>query len=506
MEVRALYEGGAKLLRNDAILEHLFPRHLGEHQKVYEERKKRAYYVAHLSTIVDHVTAGLATDPVKVSAEPAATDPFYADLVADVSPPGGMVCPLNKLMHRQATTALLHQRAWTLVDLPSMPPNYSPQSEAEQVAAGALDAYFVAMPPECVLDWRADQDGRLYWLMTAKVECVRESPYDSRDRMVETYTAYTDENWVQWEVSYRKDATGDDGRPGENKLIAPKATGKHSFGAVPAVMLEVPPGLCAGDKLSSLAREHFNKRCALSWAEYKSLYSQLYEFLASEWDGGMTLNEHQADPNRATRGRRGPGYVQERGKDDRAEYVGPDTAAFSHALASSQQTADDMYRVLYQLALAQDTSGAMIRRSADSKKLDGTATMVVLTALGEHLRHHVEALFRLAAAGRKDPERLWKASGYENFDPVALQQSLEEAIGLEGISIPSPTFQRVYKRNLAKQVLGDTATPEEIAAIARELEQNITGDMYAMPALMSAAREKADDDADDDAEIEEVTP
>jgi len=63
-EIRALYEGGKALLRNPEIFNKIFPRHADEPDKIWQERKRRAFYVNHLSTVIDLIVAGLACDEV----------------------------------------------------------------------------------------------------------------------------------------------------------------------------------------------------------------------------------------------------------------------------------------------------------------------------------------------------------------------------------------------------------------------------------------------------------
>lgn len=508
-EIRALYRGGRALLHNREVLRRVFPQHIGEEDQVYEERCKRAFYVGHMSTIVDHIVAGLATDPIKMDV-PKGADDYYRALADDVSAPGGRRMTLASMLKNTATDALLLERAWTLVDLPQEAPN-PPASELEQRQSQSIDPYFVPVPTECVIDWRADDDGSLAWVMVHTTTRTRESISDDRSLVVEEYTAYGPENWVTWRVAYDAEGHGERKRPADDDMIAPWAAGAHSFGRVPLVEMRVPSGLWAGDKLESLAREHMNKICALSWAEIKSLFQQLYEFLAPEMGGdAMTLNEHQADVHRAVRQKRGPGRVQTRGDQDKAMYIGPSTDSFTHALESTKRIAESMYRVLFQMALAEDNSGAVIRRSADSKKLDHTATNVVLQSLGELLRLHAEALYELAACGRGDVDAAGcsmvaaNAGGYKHFDPAAVADSIEEALGVDTLSLPSPTFQRLYKFNLAKQLLGEAATEADLSAIRREIEANISAEEMEPVARGVAVDEPEDDDTDEEQDDEQA--
>ena len=73
------------------------------------------------------------------------------------------------------------------------------------------------------------------------------------------------------------------------------------------------------NKIESIARELLNKRCALSWAEFKSLYPVLYEFMQDE-DPEACAGGVAEDNDRAVNQTRGIGYVQERAEKDRAEF------------------------------------------------------------------------------------------------------------------------------------------------------------------------------------------
>jgi hypothetical protein len=492
-ELRALYEGGKALLRNPKVLDRLFPRHGGETEKVYQERKRRAFYVSHLSTVIDHVVAGLSADPIELALGDAAPSSFYRDLFADCSPPRGRERSVHELVLEQLRSALLCGFTWTLVDLPTMPPDWSPQSEAEQEAAGALNAYAAPLRPEAVLDWDADADGEVYWTMVCSKSCRRPTPYEKRDKVREEYTAYDAEGWTRWVVEYEKGKP-----PNEDAMISPESRGRHSFGRTPIIRLELPAGLWAGNKLHSLAVEYLNKSCGLSWAEYKALYSQLYEFLAPALGGIDTpVSEHQSNPGRAQTSARGPGWVQVRGHEDSAMYVGPDTGAFAHAGDSLKRLAEDIFRVMYQMALAEDNSGAVIRRSEGSKQLDHEATEVILRALGREGRRHAAATVNTIAIGRRDPDG-WVASGMDDFHGVDLGAEIDRAMGLETVPIPSATYQRARKLRLALADLGDEATDEIREAIRRELEEAITQDSLAGPMVELGTPSEPPDETPED--------
>ena len=68
-------------------------------------------------------------------------------------------------------------------------------------------------------------------------------------------------------------------------------------------------GMWMGNKLHSLAVEYLNQSCGLSWAGYKALYSQLYEFLRPSAPGLEEPIDEQAAKQRQ-KGARARGAAQ----------------------------------------------------------------------------------------------------------------------------------------------------------------------------------------------------
>ena len=89
---KALYAGGKKLLGDHMIMKEIFPKHREEHDEVYAERKKRAFYVPYAGEIIDHIVAALIAQPITMTTEGQGDDawPDYYDLFyKDTSTPNG---------------------------------------------------------------------------------------------------------------------------------------------------------------------------------------------------------------------------------------------------------------------------------------------------------------------------------------------------------------------------------------------------------------------------------
>lgn len=502
-ELRSFYEGGKRLLGDDALLSRVFPRHRDEEERVYRQRKARALYVSYAAEIVGKIVADLSLDPLALStggdAESNVWTEWYDEFFRNTAPrSGGVIRSLGDLVRGQVLEAMQVRRAWTLVELPSLDASRF-SSRAEQEQAGALDAYAIPLEAECVIDWEHDTDGELEFAMLNFQDRKREGISSSRGMVRERWIWYTRTDYRIFETTYKV------GEPPDERDIVPEVqSGRHSFGRVPLVELCVPCGLWAMDKLHSLAREHFNKRSALAWAEFQSLFQELYEFLAPpRTSAGVTINEAQEDSDRHISQRRGQGFVQKRGNEDDARFVGPPTDGFAHALASTKEIRDEMHRVTHQMALTVDNSGAALKRSGDSKRMDAAATTVILEAIGDLARKHANEVLSLVSVARGESQLKgkWACTGMARFDVADSTAVVEEGQGVKLLEIKSETFQRRYQLKVAKAVLPDES-PETIQKIEEELENNITSELMEesdnADTMASKAMRPADDEGDDE--------
>lgn len=488
----ALYAGGRTLLDDKEVMKEVFPPHNKEDADVYKERCRRAYYIPYAGEIIDAIVASLTAQNVTLTSEPDVMgrserpeptgeivggkpytqkpdkENFYREFVEDCSPPGGKRMSLAGLLREQVQTALVKRTAWTLVDLPVAPPDGYPSAEAEE-AADARRAYACPIDPENVRDWEEDDAGELVWALIRHQSTRRGGLTESRGKVRETWTYYTTEGWARYVVEYEEGK-----EPKDDLEVKLDAEGVHSFGRVPLDRLTLPEGLWAMGKIESLAVAHLNKRNALSWAEFKSLFPVPVAYLSAP----DPLNPATEDDARATNQRHGPGYMRVMAEKDKMEYFGPPTESFAMAKEDLDGLRDEMHRVLHHMALSVDNSGAALQRSAESKSIDQAAASVVLKALGHYAREHAIRVMQLAQAGRKDPAAEWSAHGMDSFDDVPLEVLVNIATLLEAIQLPSATFHQRQKMALIKKILGQDATDEDLEIIKDELEQNIPQDAF----------------------------
>lgn len=476
--LRAFHDGGESLLADDAVMSDVFPRHREEHDSVYRERKKRAFYLNYAGEIVGYIVSQLMAERLVIESDAESLPDFYRGFLEDVSAPGGERCSLHEFMRGRVLEALICKKSWTLVDLPQNDP-VAYASLGDQERAGALNAYLVPVATESVIDWEQDEGGELTLGIVYTTHARRLSVSGDRSRVTHRWDVYTRDRWKRYEIEPEPGKKLDDRTP-----VPLVAEGAHSFGRVPLVPLCLPGGLWVMNQLESAAREHFNKRSALGWGETQALLPELYEYLGPEVGGlGTPIGEAQQDPSRALTSRRGQGYVQVRGAGDKAEFVGPDPAAFTAARESCRELRDEMHRITYQMALTVDNSGAALKRSGDSKAQDRAATTVVLNALGAIVRRYSEVLMDMVSAGRREGELVgqWHAKGLDQFDGLAASEVISQAEAVELIKVPSETFQRRWKMKVVKACLGEDLTPDDAEAIETELDRNIMPEQLTEP-------------------------
>lgn len=468
VRLRALYEGGMSLLQNTALLAEIFPRHRKELMGVYKERCKRAIYIAHASEIVDFITASLSADPIMMSlAGKEGIPDWYSVFANDVSAPGGDRMPLSALAREQATAMLIGRTAWTRVDMPK-PGEFA--TLGDQVRAGALDAYAVPVPAEVITNWKQSSPGALEWAVLYDCDTPQAKWDTERDTIVDTWTVWTASGWAKYQI---KRKIGE--KPDPDKEVQLFDQGDHTFRRVPLVRTSVPKGLWAMDTLESPAREHFNKRSALAWGELMSLLPELYEFKGPE-ETSEPISGAQEDANRSTDQERGPGYVQERGHQDKAAWIGPSPEPFKETRLSLAELRDDMHRVMHMMAMSVSQNTTALGRSAASKQEDRATTNVVLTALGQYIREHMVGVYNMVSRGRGDADLIdqWQAEGASEFESDSGDAIIDRATKLADVQVKSPTFQQDVQLDVAKAWYGDRGTDQDkLDLVEKEIRANV---------------------------------
>lgn len=491
--LRALLKGGRDLLKDDAIMARVFPKTALEGDRSYQERKDRAFYEPIFAMVINMILAGLAQDPLIFDDEsgPSGTadtkkelDEYWAGLMSDSTPP---TVPQKKTwdetMREICGEAISCEFGWVLAEMPKYDPALG--SLAEQEQAGKLRAYLVPYRADQVLDWSV-KDNRFVWVKTYSSEMRSEDPSQPRKYTTHTWRIWDDNEITTYELTLDRDSRDKSGKPWQDDdLVAPlEQPVPHSFGEVPWRCFDAnnpgEPSLFVGGQIESLCRALFNASCNRDFLTTRALLQQLYEFLGPDMPGPDTpIATAQENPNRASRsmGTRAPDIVQIRGQDDDARYICPDIGVLGAIGTSTADIREAITRVTGQLALAADTTGAMIKRSGDSKAQDKAAQKILLGAIGTRLRSFAKSCAELLALGRGDKkDSVPPMRGYENFDAMDTSAIVEQHVALSTAPINSAAFQVESAMRVVGAVLGDAVPPQLLSTIREQLEEVHTQD------------------------------
>lgn len=486
-----LYVGGFRMAQN--AKRHI-TRIYGETEERYRDRVASTAYLNYFGQIVDYFAASLFAQELTLT--PAADaelehtvgsvpdDDFFEAFADDCDLRGTR---FTELLRHVLTTALCKRTAYVCVDMPER--NVEAASRAEEEALGLTRAYAYDLENEQLVDWHHDDDGHLVWAIVHRCQVERASPESGRDEEVETFKVWrrSPEGVVSWELYECRHRQGD--RPKNEELVALIAEGTTSFQRIPIIKLELPVGLCIGDKIALVAREHYQRRSALNAAQNKSLVSLPVARLGPEISamGSALPSERQQDPFRADDpvGRfQAQGFIV-LGKDDSIEFAEPKGTAYDLVDKQIDALKDELFRVVHLMAASVGNDSNTMRRSGESKKQDRYAETIVLRALGQLVKAFAVEVYEIMAEARGELV-VWSAHGLDNFDFDDRADLMNEAVQMDLVSIPSPTWSRAYKTQMAFRLIPNLP-PETQEQIRKEIAANLTSEVE-MTALMRGDR------------------
>ena len=475
-ELEDLYKGGYAVMRR---ADYYLPQLVGEGEARHKERCALATYQPYFGQIVDQFVADVfekqfSVTPQADAQNPATpgedtTDDFYTEFAKNCDRKG---LPFEHLMQHALRTALVHRRAVVVIDAPSADSELA--NRAEEEAAG-LDVYAYECPVEQLIDWEQGEDGNLEFAIIRVCECRRSGPLGKRGRITEKFTVWTDDGgvvrWDRYEISYEPD------QPPKSEDMCQRVAGgvAAGFDTIPVCIFRLPEGLWVGNKIGPQSLEHFRRRSSLIGSENRSLCAIPYVGLGSELGapGGVLPSGAQQDE---TRGRDPVGHFRRQGylvlgADDKVGFAEPSGACYALVHDQLKELRDDMFAVNHQMAASVRPTTTALGRSGLSKQQDQDATTRVLSALGQHVSEFGTKVYDRVSAARDDDIK-WAGHGLDDYHSYDRESVLEEATSLDLVQIPSPTFRKKHKFEVAKRLL-PSATPQELDVIRDEIEQGV---------------------------------
>jgi hypothetical protein len=503
-ELTDLYRGGYTIAKNP---QRYLPRMVAENEHRYQERIKSAGYLSYLGQVVDYFTASLFAQELTVKPAMDADDADTPGTMPDPSCYGAFEGdadlrgnPFSHLLREAFTEAILKKRAVIAVDFPRI--DDAPATRADEQAIGADRPYAVNVSIEQLIDWEEDDRGGFVWAILQRKYVTRPSPSETRGLVVEDFKVWTRTDgvvsWSLYRVEYAPEKP-----PQDKDVIACVDSGVTSFGRIPLIVLEVPDGLWVGNKIGTLAKEHYQRRTSLVSAENRSLVAIPVAKLGSEMSaiGAALPSEAQQNPNRGhdpVTAFKAAGFMTI-GKDDSIEFVEPIGAAYTIVDKQLETLKDEMFRVVHQMAASVGNKAGAMGRSGHSKQMDRAAEAIVLGAYGSIVRAFAKKIYETISEARSE-RVVWNTYGLDEYESEDRETLMAEAMQVDSVSIPSKTFKKTYKTQLAVKLITN-ASPETMDTIRQEIEEGVESEagiheLMRLAPPMALPAEPDGDDAD----------
>lgn len=501
-ELDDLYTGGYQILKN---ARRYLPQMVGENSDRYKERLAHASYIPYFCEIVDYFVSNLFNQDLTVTPPSDAENPetpgvfpdpkYYSHFARNSDRAGTPFAEVIKLAFRDS---IIYKRGVVTVDFPSK--ENLATTMADEDLMGLADAYVIYRPSCDLRNWKKDHFGNYLWCVLKKSEETDYNPLSDKSVCKDVFKVWRMDQdgyavWEEFTIEYDEKSP-----PQAKSEVSLTDSGKTKFKAIPVTILEVPDGLWVGNKVGTLAKEHFRRRSSLQSAESKSLHAIPVAALGSEIGsfGGALPSEAQTDPHRGDDpvGKfERQGYLVT-GHEDSVYFAEPTGTAYQLVDRQLSELRDEMFRVVHQMAQGIATShGGALRRSGLSKMKDAEATVIILGEYGRLVRRFSERVYKTISEARGE-DVTWVGRGLDTFEVDSRQEVIDEAIKIDLVNIPSQTFKTEYKTQLAYQILGNThaniqqAIREEIRD-GVETEFDITDALKKQGLLPSMVPQKA---------------
>lgn len=444
-----LFEGGDRFRANVAKY---LTQHDMEPLALYKKRCASAYYLNYCARIVNFFASALMSCPPSLKSEPEQVDAWWESFREDAD---GRGTDLVMLARDFLVRALVSQRSYLRVEFPSASSLPAGATLADADRAGARSARLVAVPTECVRNWKRNPDGSFVWVL--EHECVEELEDldDEEPTITETWTQwYADGRARRWQTRHTSRT-----KPQSSSDVPEVEPPANPCGAIPLIELALKPELCVLSHVAEPQLEHFRKSNALSWSIDKTCYAMPFFHIKSA----------KKPPTM------GAGYYGILGVDEKVEWPAPPSAPFEVIRNNIADLVQEIHRVAEQMALAVDNSkAAAVGRSGDSKAADHEATETVLKAYGQALRDPIERALDLVARGRGESID-WDVAGMDVYDLADAKTLTEMALASDPLQIPSPTHRRELLKAVSRAQLPHLAEDTR-QKIEREIDAGVNAE------------------------------
>lgn len=500
-KLQALFTGGYAVLNR---AKDFLPPMVGEAAVRYQERLGLAAYNNYFGPIAGmfaallfgqelHVAPAKDTDgDGDADKDLPSAPPFYGDFAKDADLRGNKFAQVLKEVF---LSTAVKGKGFLAFDSKALDDREREAivSRADEERVGADRIYAYPLVIDCVLDWEKDDDDRFSLVVINKCYRRRESVASTRSSQYEEFKVWVMVDGVAKWTLYRTEKYDPKEPPKPTDLIPMVGEGVTSFTRIPIMELTFPDELWIGNKLGPMNLEHFQRRNKLVAAMDKSLFELPVTKLGSSvYDDGKPAPDVADDENRGSdpRGRLSSLGYMVLGAQDEFDFKGPSGIAYTITDAQLKDLIDEMYRVAHQMAQSVSATRQALARSGTSKQADNDAMSIVLNEYGRLVRDFSRRIYEAISEARGE-KLMWQPHGMDDYALADRATVITEAAQLDLIPIPSETWKRAYKTEIAFQ-LTPNLDPETKEIIRKEIVEGVSGEESLRVSVLEKDQEIAD--------------
>lgn len=425
-----LYAGGAEMEQEAA---RFLPAKPAEDARIYAARLAQFVYENNFGTGIGYYESFVFRDDPLVSISPelvSEQQTFYSDFQSNADGSGRSFVDVFRALFRDL---LLYRTAFALLDLPPRDGTLGPQTLEEERTSGRVRPRLFSVAPTQVINWGIE-DGRLSWAVVHSAQYSNHLLGTTDSKLLRRWTIYTATDFATYE-----EAPVVAGSAQSASLVH---SGRHAlakYNIVPLQRIDIPAGWWIGNRAQPTAKAHIR-------------LSNVHDFSLFMGALAVPVVITDADVNSLTHSE--TGFVK-LPSDSKYEFAEPRGVAWQHLADRVQTLRHEIFRSMYLISQARDTSATAAAQSGVSKEQDAAPSCDFANGLGDVLRAAQQetlrrvALIRAATGFPGDAKLRFTVSGYV-FEEGVAESEVATAQALLDAGVPSETFRKsVYKRLVA---------------------------------------------------------
>lgn len=382
----------------------------------WEERKCISRYTNYVGGMFDYFVQSVFKDDPELVGK----SDYWAKLSIDADGNGN---PLSTVLRCALLDTLIHNRTYLSLRIPTV----AAANKGQQRAAGGLDPQIDFLCASDVDLWDYDKK-RLAWVRTYRKDAYRTKAFGNANQTRELWTYITDTDLIEYEIVY-----SNDDKPRPETLVKRKPARPHGFKRLPVIPIQISADLWAMQRLEDPVLALFNRESAITWLLNNAAFQVFC--IASD-------RQPEDVPDTAA-------GVLWLGMNGKAEFAGPDGAAFEAQDRECEKLKRNMYEVFQSMgvnALTTQTQNA--RQSGDAKRMDKEPLYALLLTFGIAVKSVLEiASIDIASFRQEQPPTLnWDLRG---LNSMALDQKFKNLLDAQDV--------KGFSMAARKQMLQDAA-------------------------------------------------